>query len=526
MKEQANNVFASIQQFWKSQTKKQHITYISILGGIIVIAIILSMVMGKTNYVVLFSNLDDTEASQIITEIQSMGIDATVKADGTIVVPKEQENSLRMQLGVKGYPKSSFSYNIWNENVNMFTTDSQKREILKQQLQERLQATIKELDGVNFARVTLDIPETSNTVISTNTKKASASVTVHLDPGVTLSSGQVKGISHIVMMSISGLTEENISIIDGNANLLSSGAEGDNSSGLDAERLKFKNQFETTISSKIMELLTPSYGDDGIKVSVNALFNYDKKITEDTKYTPSVDENGMVSHEDETSSSSNDGTGGEVVGVEPNADGTYPTKETTTTGAGWTETSKSTDYLVNTLKEQTEKNGNYVEKVSVSVTVYSNNLADEEKTKIANVATFTAGTLPELVTVNNFIKAADKPLDPLVPNEDDKYFGLSLNELLIIAGVALIFIIIFIIVFTTALRKSKSKKKNVNRKLSYANMSRLDDDQPPVDIRKLTDKPVETKEAAIRREIGEFTKTSPEIAAQLLKSWLREGGER
>ena len=45
------------------------------------------------------------------------------------------------------------------------------------------------------------------------------------------------------------------------------------------------------------------------------------------------------------------------------------------------------------------------------------------------------------------------------------------------------------------------------------------------DVMSLSGQKPETKEAAIRREIGEFAKNSPEIAAQLLKSWLHEGGE-
>ena len=144
MKDQAKNVFQSIQQFWKSQSKKHKIIYISALGAIVVIAIILSIALNtKDEYAVLYTSLDKSEAQEILSEIDSMNIDAKVQDDGTIMVPKEEENSLRMDLATKGYPKNQLSYDIWNNNVSMLTTDAEKREIIKMQLQERLQATIE-----------------------------------------------------------------------------------------------------------------------------------------------------------------------------------------------------------------------------------------------------------------------------------------------------------------------------------------------------------------------------------------------
>ena len=220
MKDQATNVLKSIQQFWKSQEKKRKIIFLSVLGGIILFAVILTLILNRTNYTVLFSSLEQSEASEVVSIIKDMGVDAQVKSDGTILVPKDQENSLRVELATKGYPKSGYSYDIWTNNVSMFTTDSQKREIAKMQLQERLQATISEFQGIDKAIVTLDIPEQSNTVISSHSNEPSASVVVHLKDGVKLSSNQISGITRLVMKSISGLKEENVSVVDQNANLL------------------------------------------------------------------------------------------------------------------------------------------------------------------------------------------------------------------------------------------------------------------------------------------------------------------
>ncbi|MCX7657575.1 MAG: flagellar M-ring protein FliF, partial [Oscillospiraceae bacterium] len=142
MKEKLNKVLSTFTEFWKAQDKKRKIIYISALAGVFAVAVIITIVLNIKHYVVLYEGLDAKEASEIVTEIQNLGVDATLSSDGKISVPKEQENNLRMQLATKGYPKSSLSYDVWNNNVDMFTTDYEKREQARMQLQERLQGTI------------------------------------------------------------------------------------------------------------------------------------------------------------------------------------------------------------------------------------------------------------------------------------------------------------------------------------------------------------------------------------------------
>ena len=48
-------------------------------------------------------------------------------------------------------------------------------------------------------------------------------------------------------------------------------------------------------------------------------------------------------------------------------------------------------------------------------------------------------------------------------------------------------------------------------------------DTEGLNIASLSDSDQETKEVIIRREICEFAQHSPQIVAQLLKNWMREG---
>lgn len=521
MKEQVTNVAKSISQFWKAMEKKKRITIACIVAGVILVAVILTAILNRPNYVVLYSNLDKSEATEIASIIGDLKVDAQVKSDGTILVPKESENNIRMQLATKGYPKSGYSYDIWTKNVGMFTTDSQQKELKKMQLQERLAATIGELDGIDKAVVTLDIPEKSNTVISTTKSVPSASVVVHLNTGVTLGANQISGITHVVMKSISGLDEANISVVDQNANLLIAGDGNMDDITVEQKRLQFKLNFENQLAANALTLLEPAYGADGVRLKLNSVMNFDKKVSEGTTHTPSVGDSGMLEHEDWSSAYGKDDTSNGIVGVEPNADGSYPTLDGKDDGIRWAEGSGSRNYLVNTLKEQIEKNGAHVENVTVSVVVYKSSITENERQSIMETVANATGTAVKYVSVQNLPKFKDTPEG--LPTLDKPFlFGLSLKQALIYIAVALAVVFAILILISVLVSKKAKKKKKLA--LEAAQAEELAQKQA-AEIQKITDVP-DTKEQAVRREIGDFAKNSPEIAAQLLKSWLREDGDK
>ncbi len=529
MKEQLNKILSTFSEFWKSQEKKRKILYISVLAAVVLFAVILTIVLNTKHYVVLYDGLESTEAAEIVNEIQTLGVDANVSADGKITVPEDQQDSMRMQLGVKGYPKSSLNYDVWNTNVDMFTTDTEKREQARMQLQERLIATIETLAGVDKAIVTLDIPEQKDTVINVNAQPSKASVVLHLKKDVALTDDQLNGIKHIVLTSVSGLTEENISITDGTGKLLEVGKQDERDVvTIEREKLRFKQEYQNAIKEEVLSLFLPAYGENGVKVSVNADLNYDKKVSENTKYTPSHDDgSAMIQNENTKNASGTNGTDGGVVGVEPNADDTYPTGTEGDTGA-WSQNERSTSYLVNTLKEQIEKQGYDIDTMSVSVMVYTDLLSDDQKQTLTAAAAMAAGTKEEFVSVGNIPKLTDDA----AANANLAYpFGWTQSQFFAFVAVLIVLIIIFMALYLSVSKRARRKRRAIEREIMAAAQLAGENGQvdgffnagEKVEVASLTENAtVETKESAVRREISEFAKNSPEIVAQLLKSWLRE----
>ena len=537
VKDQVNKVTKSFTQFWEAQDKKHRIVYISILVAIVLIAVVVTVVLNKKDYVVLYEGLETTEAAEMVSLIEEMGYDANLSG-GTISVLKGTEDYIAIQLAQQEYPKSDLTYSTTTENSGMFTTSTERKTYEKIDVENRLSAIIGSMENISKAVVTLTSPEQKNTVITVNKQYPTASVVVYLDGIEKLSNKQIIGITNVVKMSWSGLTDENISIVDGYGIPQTANADGDYDLVTEeTKKLAFKTNLENSIKNKILELLVPAYGEDGVSVAVNMVLDFDSKVSETTDYSPEGTTNaGVLQHADADTASGSTTVDGGVVGVEGNADDTYPTGDTDGSGA-WSEESISNTYLVDTYKEQVEKAGYDIDDLSISVVVYTDYLSEAEKqdlvSLVGNAGTVNPAVLRDVVTVTNFSKYTDPATVPAATAP--KYlFGLTFDQLVLVGAIVLILILIVLIVLAIVSNNAKKRRKEFERQIIEHSGLVTDGEEPvdtftfseadnPVEVPSLTDDQFETKEVVIRREISEFAKYSPEIVAQLLRSWMKEG---
>ncbi len=536
IKEQTQKVVKSFTTFWEAQDKKRKIAYIAIIVCIILAAVIITVVLNKKDYVVLYEGLETAEASEMVALIEDMGYEAKLSG-GTITVLKGTENPIVMQLAMQKYPKSGLMYTNTSENSDMFSTQKELRLNYMIDTQNRLGTIIKSMENIDDAVVTLTDPEQKNTVIESLKVEPTAAVIVNLNGIEKLSSKQIIGITHLVKNSWPGLKEENISISDGYGIPQIANAESDLDVVVEeTKKLAFKTKLENTIKEKILEMLIPVYGDDGVTAAVNMVLDFDKKVSENTDYRPEAGGNsGVLQHADADNATGGTVANGGVVGVEGNADDTYPTGDTEGNN-NWSEESISNTYLVDTYKEQIENAGYDIEGLSISVMVYTDYLSDAQKQDIMRLVGM-AGTVPveeleNYVWVSNFSRKDAIPDDiTAVP----KYlFGLTFDQLILVGAIVLILILVILVIMAILSGNAKKKRKAFEKQVIETSGFALPDGEEPVDtftfsesgepveIPSLTDDQFETKEVVIRREISEFAKYSPEIVAQLLKNWMKE----
>ncbi len=164
-----NFTFASIvlqvKNFWNGQTKRRRTIILLSAVVVIVLSIVAAILLNVQNYVVLYRGLSASESSEIVTKLESMSVSTKIQNDGAILVPKADEAKLKMQLSAEGYPKSSLNYDIFSNSSDFMTTDYEKKKYLIFQLQNRLQDSIKTLQGVENAIVTISVSDENSFVL-------------------------------------------------------------------------------------------------------------------------------------------------------------------------------------------------------------------------------------------------------------------------------------------------------------------------------------------------------------------------
>lgn len=515
MSEQLKNIWKNVTEFWGKLNKKKRIIIIGGLAALVICALIITFILNKKDYVVLFSNMDDAESVEVMKQLQESKIDYKYQTGGTILIPKEQESLLRMQLAQAGYPRTGINYDIFTENIDFMTTDYEKRQYEIFQLQERLQSSIETIDGVKEAIVTINLPQEKSFAWETDKKESSASVKINLHKGYSLSPSQTNGIMQLVVKSVKGLKEENVAIIDTNGNSLIESNEM-----LQTNRIKLKldieREFEKETEADVTDFLSRIYGPENVKVSAKCTINFDKKISEILQYLPDEETNLGVpgeTHSEKEITGPGETTGG-IPGTETNAEvPTYPGVVVSGDDIYFRDSS-TINYLVSQLKEQIEHNPGTIEKLTVAVVINKAHMSDKEAEEINKLIAFSAGIGTENIALSNMVfYDFEEPAVPVVTTSP--FEGIQLKDLFIYGGIALIVISIISLILIFVLRKRKKALEEAaiaagadSSEYSWADI------QEGIKIQ-------ETEEQAIKKQLKDFTKTNPEIVAQLIRTWLK-----
>ena len=542
MNEKFSKYIDPVKNFWNKQTKNTRKVILFVLAGIVVLAVVLSLLMNQTKYVVLYPGLDHDEAVEVMTELSSEGV--SYKEDGgTIYVPSDQENSLRMQLANEGHPETAPNYDFFTGHINAMTTDYEEKVIEKYQMNQRLEAVIKTLDPIEAAYVTISIPDDTGYVLDDNKSTATASVTVKVKEGETLSTKQVSGVKRLVSTSVPNITTDNVAVIDASSGEELSGSDGDDDSSGSSQmdltefKLKVEKQYEDSIKEKVLNILEPQYGEGNVSISVTSKMDLDKKIQDIVTYQPTTSDNkGIISKSDEdTETTTTASEAGGAAGTEDNTD----TSSGTTTYPGvtvngntvTTKDSKTYEYFVSQIEEQIQSDAGSLDDLTVSVLINTASMTDKQKQSIADSVAVAAGGLEaEKVNVRNGAFATSGE----VPVSTEPAAAAFPTKEMIVGGCAGLLLIILLIVLL-AIRNHKKKKELMQRlalsESKYAPEGGENPENGGIEPNPFPENPGESiatirnsmdeKERKVKQDLQEFSKQNPEIVAQLVRSWLR-----
>ena len=249
----------------------------------------------------LYSQLDDGQRAEVVAALDKAAIAYQIDRDtGALTVNEEDVYRARMTVAAEGGLATPQSGIELLDSLPLGASRTMEGERLRAARERELTLTIKEIDGVQGVRVHLAEPEQS--VFVRDSAPPSASVMLRLAPGRQLNEQQVIAITNLVANSVSGMSVDNVRVVDQHGRLLSQ--LGDGKSG----GLELQAQIEEKLRSQVAKLLTPVLGAGAFTSEVQVELDMEERTAAREAY----DRDGAVRQETEASSRT---TGSGAVGV-------------------------------------------------------------------------------------------------------------------------------------------------------------------------------------------------------------------
>ena len=498
----------------------------------------------------LYGNLDSSDSSQIVAQLQQRGVPFELAANGSqVLVPGDQVASLRMALASDGLPGSgTLPGNELFDNASAIgATNFLQNVNLRRALEGELARTVKSLKIVQAARVHLVLPQRQ--LFSREKQEATASVVLRLRAAGRLSNEQISGIQHLVAAAVPELNPDRVSIIDDRGNLLARGDEkdtaGERMRAIDERRISF----ERRKAREITDLLEKKVGGGKVQVSVNAELDFDRINTTQEIFDP----DGQVvrsTNATAQTSSSQESEGTAPVTVATNLpDGTGEGGPSSNTRE--TRTEETTNFDISKKIISHERETGVLKRLTVAVLVdgitemvrgepvYKDRPPQEmeQLAKLVSASIGFSSARGDTVEVINmrFAQAETEIDEPL-----ELFFGFGKNDLLKIAEVfvlAVLGILVILLVVRPLVARAfealpaaaaAAEQKLLEEQAAAAALAAPSEGPPAGEeqFEELID--IDRVEGRVRassvKKVGEIVEKHPEEALSIIRNWLYQEG--
>ncbi len=544
VKEKAKALFDKTKERLKKVSRKIWIVIAAVLVALIV-AIAIVLTLNKQDYAVLVTQVSNTEASTILNFLSNRGVtDYKVEDGNTILVPAGQESALKAGILMENLNQTGHYY---LENIGSFSTNEERKTAYLLDLQTNMAATIRSFPNVVEATVNITPGENRAYILdSNNVVEASAAVNVTMVEGQMLTDGQAEAIQHFVSHSVQGLEIDSVSITDtvGNVYLTGDALNGEAS----ALKIQLQQAMENRIRTQVMNVLSPFFGQDNVRVGVTCEVEVNRTTEErnETILPPyaqdgSTDGRGIVSGEDWAYYVGRPGEElpGGLVGTESNADlpeqveaAVDPEEGDRALGGTKRIDYDNTHSVINIDNNGAVKMTDCSVAVSVNARTAGDFNVDAIRQHVARAANITGELDPvtgEEILNNKISVVSMEFYDPTRPPADAPDDSLKVDLwILIAAGVGLLLFIILLTVILLLRRKKRRKqaeeearqREEAEALLRVAGLG-LEGGAPEsgADVMDLEME----RSMELRKDIRQFASDNPEIAAQMIKAWLKGG---
>lgn len=544
MQTKLKGFWEKIKGFFAKLNKKTRILLGVCAAVILVLIIAAALLLNRKEYADLCTGLTASETSSVISFLNDNGVTDYKISGDSILVPAGREEQLQIQLVTSRTLTSGYFYETYFNKTGTFSTEAERKEAMRIATQEKLEAMIRQLDGIRDAQVIISLGTQRVYVLDPQTSESTATVLVTPDGNQLLSAGTVETIRYMVSHSVQALNIGDVTISDTNNNVYNDTASGTGQmADANALKLQYEQSTNNQVRMQVLNVLEPIYGKGNVTVAVNTTVDMSRKVIESTDYRQpegSVEGGGLIGHEEWFWVRGIDGTTaqGGTVGTSTNSDiPYYPDYVPPGTGTGnYDSGSGEKDHQISSTVTQQEVWAGTITDLKVAVTINqdarnSGSVGLEQLTRQVAVAAG-VGTDPEAMDgcVNVLIAPFNVDMPDNAPSGILAFLA-DLEDWVVyaaIAGVVLFFILLIIILL---LRRRAKKRKLAKQAALEAEMRAAEEAAAAeaaaaviaaaptggADIMEVnTEKSME-----LRKNVRQFAQNNPEIAAQMVKAWLK-----
>ncbi len=292
---------SQVKSFFKRLSLIQKILlFASTFGVLFLLLYFVVSTASKTEYAVLFSQLEPSEVGKIVEKLKEKKINYKLSDNGTtILVDKNKVFETRVEIASEGLPESGIvGYEIF-DRTNLGMSEFVQRLNFRRALEGELSKTISSLQGVRKARVHLVIPERA--IFEEQQREPSASVTLQLANDKSISKLNIRGIQNLVAASVEGLSPNNVTVVDSRGKILSDVEPNANTlAGKTQTQIEQQLRVEQYLTNKVQSLLDGVLGQGNSEARVNVELDF----TQIEKTITDFDPERQVARSEQVSSSS------------------------------------------------------------------------------------------------------------------------------------------------------------------------------------------------------------------------------
>jgi len=513
-------------------------------------------------YSILVTGASNEEIITVMDWLEGRGVQDYKLEGDTILVPERMASSLKASLLTETYSSTGSSgFSGYFDRVSALSTEKERGVAFNIALKEEIENVARSFPGVADATVSIAEGEDLNYILDhNNVELGTVSIFLQMVGNNRLTDSQATALRNFVANGVQGMSVDRVSISDSNGNIydhLASNAPGEISAVTASElKLRMQEEYANRLNMQVRQVLENLYGAGNYSVAVNCGIDVDVQ---------EIDEHQVILPEESWWSESGgagiigsrvggytfkatpEAVAGGVVGTTSNSDiPTYveqgPDGEAI---VGIIEGDYQVDYDNSTKDIRTYATACRLTDCTVAVTINSTTAtANGQVVDVVGIRSLVAGAVG-IAPVATETMSGEEYLASKIPVVVAPYYeepnqgllppgggDVTIQPWIIYAAIAglAVFVVLLIVLLVLARKRKKKKQKELaaleqqkamQQLLAAAAVTGENGEPMGADVMSLQSE----KSMELRQSIRKFAEENPEIAAQMVKVWLRGGEE-